>query len=79
MTFLVAGDLTPQQNGDLAIKSDKGRLVCLVYAMGAQSDTLRYAQVVAEALNAAFAPGHTDLMVDPDNLEAWLEANPLPA
>ena len=78
MAFHVAGDQTPQQNGDIAIKSDKGRLVCLVYAMGMQSDTERYAEVVAAALNAAFAPGHTDLMVDPDGIEAWLEANPLP-
>lgn len=25
------------------------------------------------------APGHTDLMVCPETLDAWLEANPLPA
>lgn len=75
--FMVAADPTVQQNGDLAIRSDKGRLVALVYAMGMESDTKRYAQVIAAALNAAFSPSHTDMMVTPDQLDTWLEANPL--
>ena len=29
-------------------------------------------------LDPAIAPGHTDLMVSPESLDVWLEANPLP-
>lgn len=73
--FYVAADPNQLGNGDLAIRTDKGRLVALVYA---QKDTQVVAEVIAEALRAAFAPGHTDLMVSPEELDAWLEANPLP-
>lgn len=31
-----------------------------------------------EPWNPATAPGHTDMMVDPETLGPWLEANPLP-
>ncbi len=34
------------------------------------------ARLTAE--QARFAPGHTDLMVPPETLDAWLDANPLP-
>lgn len=74
--FVVTGDETSQQNGDIAIRSDKGRLVALVYAMGLASDTRDYANVVCDALNAAFFPGHTDLMISPEVLDEWLEQNP---
>ena len=76
--FVVAGDITPQRNGDIAIRSDKGRLVALIYAMGMAGDSLRYAEVVCAALNAAFAPGHTDLMISPEALDEFMERNPLP-
>lgn len=33
---------------------------------------------MSKELDPALAPGHTDLMVDPESLDAWLEANPLP-
>lgn len=78
MAFFVAGDQTQQQNGDLSVRSDKGRLVCLVYAMGMESDTLAYAQVIAAALNAAYSPSMTDMMVTPESLDAFLEENPPP-
>lgn len=35
------------------------------------------AALMREAADA-LAPGHTDLMVTPESLDAWLEANPLP-
>lgn len=73
--FIVAADPNQLGNGDLAIRTDKGRLVALVYA---QKDAQAVAGVIAEALCAAFAPGHTDMMVDPDTLDVWLAQNPLP-
>ncbi|MBZ9894208.1 hypothetical protein LB545_07605 [Mesorhizobium sp. BR1-1-6] len=76
--FVVAGDQTAQQNGDIAIRSDKGRLVALVYAMGSALKTVEYANVICGALNASFSPGHTDLMIIPEALDSWLEKNPLP-
>ena len=33
---------------------------------------------MSKELDPALAPGHTDLMVEPESLDAWLEANPLP-
>lgn len=77
MTFVVdAADLNGTGNGDVCIRTDKGTLVALVYASDGASDR---ANVIAEALNAAFAPGHTDLMVSPEELDDWLEKNPPPA
>lgn len=34
---------------------------------------------IAEAVNSAYAPGHTDLMVDPETLDEFLVKNPPPA
>lgn len=62
-------------NGDIAIKTDNGQLVALVYA---SKRTDEFAEVIASALNAAFAPSMTDLMVTPEGLDAFLAANPLP-
>jgi hypothetical protein len=50
-------------------------LVALVYAHERATER---AAVIAAALNAAFSPSMTDLMVSPESLDAWLEANPLP-
>lgn len=68
--FVIAPDPTPQRNGDIAIRSDKGRLVALVYAMGVTTDTRRYAELIVSALNAALSPSMTDLMVDPSVIES---------
>lgn len=76
--FDVDADPNNLGNGDLAIRTDKGRLVALVYARQSAEETTLYAQVIAEALRAAFAPGHTDLMVSPEELDVWLDKNPLP-
>jgi hypothetical protein len=37
------------------------------------------AQAVEQQVRATFAPGHTDLMVTPESIDAFLEANPLAA
>lgn len=76
--FIVADDPTNNGNGDLAVRTDKGRLVALIYAMGMRDDTHRYAEVVAAALNAAFNPSMTDMMVSPESLDDFLQKNPLP-
>lgn len=76
--FVIIGDETPQRNGDLAIRSDKGRLAAIVYSRGLESETRNYANVICNALNTAFSPGHTDLMVSPECLDAWMDQNPLP-
>lgn len=65
-------------NGDIAIRGKNNQLVALVYAQTDKDTTRYYAEVIAEALWAAFAPRHTDLMVTPEQLDAWLEQNPLP-
>lgn len=67
-------DLNGSGNGDICIRTDKGTLVALVYAQHVHT-----AGTILAALNAAYAPGHTDLMISPEALDAWLEANPLPA
>lgn len=76
--FNVDADPNNIGNGDLAIRTDKGRLVALVYARQSSEETTLYAQVIAEALRAVFTPGHTDLMVSPEELDVWLDKNPLP-
>lgn len=76
--FVITGDETAQRNGDLAIRSDKGRLAAIVYSRGLESETRNYANVICDALNAAFAPGHTDLMISPEALDDFMEWNPLP-
>lgn len=76
--FVVAPDPNQIGNGDLAVRTDKGRLVALVYAQQDMAATERFAQVVASALCSAFAPTMTDMMVPPGSLDAWLEQNPLP-
>jgi hypothetical protein len=68
--FVVSTDPTPQQNGDLAIRSDKGRLAALVYATGLYDDTLAYAECIAAALNAAFPEKSS---VQPDLLATIIE------
>ena len=72
--FQVSGDPTAQQNGDIAIRTSNGRLVALVYASG--DKTANYATAIAAALNAAFSPGMTDMMLTPEQMDAWLEQNP---
>lgn len=78
MKFVIADDPNDVRNGDVCIKTDKGRLVALIYARQPPEPNLEYARVVNAALNAAFAPGHTDLMVSPEALDAFMAANPLP-
>lgn len=73
--FVVAKDPTDLGNGDLAVRTDKGTLVALIYAQFGDRRTEDVASVVAAALNAAFAPSHTDMMVTPAQLDAWLETN----
>ena len=74
LMFCVADDPNNLGNGDLAIRSDKGRLAVLIYARQSKEETVRYAQVVAEALNSAFSPRHTDLMIPPEEISAYLAA-----
>lgn len=62
-------------NGDIAIKTDNGTLVALVYARARSED---FAETIVSALNSAFSPSMTDMMVPPEDLDAFLEANPLP-
>jgi len=63
-------------NGDLAIRTDNGTLVALVYARADSATTRRYAEVIASALNAAFCPTMTDLMVAAESISDWLAENP---
>lgn len=66
-------DLNGSGNGDLVIRTDKGTLVALVYAHERSAD---YAGAIINALNAAFSPSHTDLMLSPEEINEWLEKNP---
>lgn len=75
MFVIDKNDLNGTGNGDVCIRTDKGTLVALIFA---GSQTMARASVVAAALNAAFSPSMTDLMVDPESLDAFMEANPLP-
>jgi len=76
--FKVDSDPNKLGNGDLAIISEKGRLVALVYAMSGAVKTKEYATVIAHSLNSAFLPSMSDMMVDPELLDSFLERNPLP-
>jgi len=60
-------------NGDICVRTDRGSLAALVYSCG---NTEERAHVVAAALNAAFSPSMTDMMVEPS--EEWWAANPHP-
>lgn len=60
-------------NGDFCVRTDKGALAALVYSCG---NTEERAHVIAAALNAAFSPSMTDMMVEPS--EEWWAANPPP-
>lgn len=80
MMFVVdKNDLNGTGNGDVCVRTDKGMLVALIYAKKPPAPNVEYAGIVAAALNAAFRPLHTDLMVDPESLDAFMEANPLPS
>lgn len=79
MRFVVDGDPHNVRNGDMCVRTDKGKLVALVYARTPPTPNVEFAQVIADALNAAFAPSHTDLMASPEAIDAWLAANQLPA
>jgi len=47
--------------------------------MGLGQDRIRFAHdAILSLLDATPAPGHTDLMVSPESLDAWLEDNPPP-
>jgi hypothetical protein len=65
-------------NGDVCVRTDKGTLVALIYARTPREPNTEYADVVAAALNVAFCPAYTDLMVTPESLDAYLDANPPP-
>ena len=54
VSFVVDGDPTGNGNGDICVKTDKGRLVALVYANADLSPRSRVAIAIASALNAAF-------------------------
>jgi hypothetical protein len=78
MNYVIAPDPNDVRNGDVCIRTKKGRLVALIYARTPPKADMEVAQVVCEALNAAFSPSHTDMMVAPESLDAFLAANPLP-
>lgn len=78
MKYIVSAFPEGTGNGDVAIKTDKGRLVALVYAQHLPRRTEEFASVIADALNSTFSPGMTDLMVDPQSLDRFLQGNPLP-
>lgn len=44
----------------------------MLIALGRELDAMHWRHVLAEA------PGHTDLMVSPESIDAFMEANPLP-
>jgi hypothetical protein len=71
-------DLNGTGNGDVCVRTDKGTLVALIYARNPPEPNIEYAEVVAAALNAAFRPSHTDLLISPESLDVFMEANPLP-
>jgi hypothetical protein len=82
--FIVDADPNRLGNGDLAIRTDNGlpgsgRLAALVYARNSADLTRQYAEVIAAALNAAFCPSMTDLMLSPEQIDSFMEANQLPA
>lgn len=62
--FVVSNDPNGIGNGDVSIRTEKGALVVLVYASHADK-----AGIIASALNAAFSPSHTDLMVAPELMD----------
>lgn len=70
--FVVAEEAYGIGNGDLTVRTDKGRLVAVVYARPTPAETKAYAEVMANALNAAFSPSMTDLMVTPEQIESYL-------
>jgi hypothetical protein len=69
-----------------SVIADKNTRIAELEAANAEHDTLRLeglariAELEAEvaALKAKYMPGMTDLMVPPETLDAWLDANPLP-
>lgn len=71
-------DLSGAGNGDVCIRTDKGTLVALVYAEKPLAPATARAEVVVAALNAAFAPSHTDLTISPEGLDDFMARNPLP-
>lgn len=74
MTFVVdSKDLNGTGNGDVCVRTDKDTLVAIVFAHDRAGE---YASVIAGALNAAFSPSHTDMMLSPEDIDAWLDANP---
>ncbi|MGZ2449628.1 hypothetical protein ACVIRO_002382 [Rhizobium ruizarguesonis] len=78
MTYVVSEDPNNLGNGDVSIRTDNGTLIALVYSRIDDGRTRTVANVIAAALNAAFCPGHTDMMVTPESLDEFMAANPLP-
>jgi len=79
MIYSVSEDPNKIGNGDVSIVTDNGTLVALVYAQHQRNKTAEIAAIIANALNAAFAPSMTDLMVEPKNLDDFVRNNPLPS
>lgn len=76
--FIVDNDPNKNGNGDICIRTDKGRLVALIYARRPPEPETHVANVIAAALNSAFSPSHTDMMVTTEQLDRFLEQNLLP-
>jgi hypothetical protein len=77
MTFVLGPEVNGTGNGDVSVRTHPGGvLVALIYARSDAEETRRYAEVACCALNAAFRPSMTDMMVTPEQLDAWLEQNP---
>lgn len=56
-----------------------GRIVVQVDPTDDPSVATAIAAKIAEAVNRTFAPGHTDIMVDPETLDDFLKDNPPPS
>lgn len=78
VSYVVGGDPTGNGNGDICVRTDKGRLVALVYAGAGLKPNVEIAEIIASVLNSALCPSHTDMMIAPGHLDRFMEDNPLP-